>query len=295
MWKKILSLPPAAFVLGVWDDYCRIGADRSAAALSYFLILTLFPLLLCVNWFIGLFHLDLSELLHTLDQFLPTGAVAVLEDYVDYVSAGGRSVPLFLAGLFTILVSASAALRTLFQTMDELYGTENSRPLRRFLLSFLFSLLFLLTIYLSVVVIFTGDWFFRVLETRLPARLAELLPLESLAWLWRWLRYLLLFCAVLLLLLVIYRFGAPRSAVRNRTVFFSSLFTALAMAVCSMLFSWFIGMSSRFALVYGSLASLVILLIWLYFCGNILLLGTLAGRQAEAWLRRRTAFYREKK
>ncbi len=286
MWKKILSLPPAAFALGVWDDYCRIGVDRSAAALSYFLILTLFPLLLCVNWFIGLFHLDLSELLRALDQFLPPGAAAVLEDYVDYVSAGGRSVPLFLAGLFTILISASAALRTLFQTMDELYGTENVHPLGRFILSFLFSLLFLLTIYLSVVVIFTGGWFFYLLESHLPPRLAALLPLKALGHLWRWVRYLVLFGAVLLLLLIVYRAGAPRKAVRNRTVFFSALLTALAMAVCSMLFSWFIGMSSRFALVYGSLASLVILLVWLYFCGNILLLGALAGRQAEAWLRR---------
>ena len=45
------------------------------------------------------------------------------------------------------------------------------------------------------------------------------------------------------------------------------------MAVCSGVFSWFIGMSSRYALVYGSLASLIILLVWLYLCGNILILG----------------------
>ena len=42
-------------------------------------------------------------------------------------------------------------------------------------------------------------------------------------------------------------------------------------------------MSSRYALVYGSLASLIILLVWLYFCGNILLLGAVVGR---VWSRR---------
>ena len=51
-----------------------------------------------------------------------------------------------------------------------------------------------------------------------------------------------------------------------------------------MLFSWFIGMSSRYALVYGSLASLMILLVWLYFCGNLLLLGVAVNR---VWTRRR--------
>ena len=47
---------------------------------------------------------------------------------------------------------------------------------------------------------------------------------------------------------------------------------ALALVVASGLFSWFIGLSSRYSLVYGSLVSLIILLIWLYFCGQILFL-----------------------
>ena len=51
------------------------------------------------------------------------------------------------------------------------------------------------------------------------------------------------------------------------------------------MFSWFIGMSSRYALVYGSLASLIILLVWLYLCGNILLLGAAVSR---TWVIRRT-------
>lgn len=146
------------------------------------------------------------------------------------------------------------------------------------LLSVALSALFLLTIYLSVVVIFTGDWFFWLLEERLPLRLVELLPLAALAALWHWMRYLLLFCFMLMLVLMIYRVGAPRKAVRNRTILLFSLLTALAMVACSVLFSWFIGMSSRYALVYGSLASLIILLVWLYFCGNILLLGAVASR-----------------
>lgn len=67
----------------------------------------------------------------------------------------------------------------------------------------------------------------------------------------------------------------------------SSLGAALAIVAASVLFSWFIGMSSRYALVYGSLASLIILLAWLYLCGNILLLGAVAGRVLEDRLRSR--------
>lgn len=276
--KKILSFPPVSFAVETADLYMSIGAPRSAAALSYFLILTLFPLLVCVNYFIGLFHLDLENLLRSLDQLLPAGALAVMEDYLGYV-AGSQSDALLLASLITILISASAGLRTLLATLDSLHGTKNVHIVRRVVLSVLLSALFLLTIYLSVVVIFTGEWFFWLLEERLPGRIAQLVP--PLSGLWRWMRYLLLFCFVLLLVLVVYRAGTPRRAMRTRMVVLSSLLAAAAIAAASAVFSWFIGMSSRYALIYGSLASLIILLVWLYLCGCILLLGAVVGRVLE--------------
>ena len=287
MLNKLRALPPASFLLDAAEAYDRAGVARSAAALSYFLILTLFPMLMCVNYFIGLFHLDLEQMLMGLDQFLPAGALSVMSDYLTYV-AGSHSPALLWASLFTIVVSASAGLRTLFSTLDQLFGVEDRHPVRRLLLSILLSLLLLLTIYLSVVVIFTGDWFFWLLEGHLPRRLAELIPLSALSQLWKWIRYLLLFCFVLVLLLLIYRAGVPRRLLSNRAVLTLSSFTALAMVACSVVFSWFIGMSSRYALVYGSLASLIILLVWLYFCGNILLLGAVAG-QVRSRRRRRSS------
>ena len=277
MWRSLLRLPPVAFVWGVADTYSRLGVARAAAALAYFLILTLFPLLMCVNFFIGLLPLSPEEVFSALDSILPRESLSLILDYLDYVSAipQSQSTPLLLACLFTIGLSASAGLRTLLQTMDELYQVRRANSLHRLVLSVALSLLFLLTIYLSIVVIFTGDWFFRLLESRLPQALLDLIPLVTLSQLWGWLRYLLLFLLVLVLVLAVYRLGAPR---HTRTLYLTALLSATALVACSVLFSWFIGMSSRYSLVYGSLASLIILLVWLYFCGNILLLGAVAGR-----------------
>ena len=63
-----------------------------------------------------------------------------------------------------------------------------------------------------------------------------------------------------------------------------AVLAALAMVAASAVFSWFIGMSSRYALVYGSLVSIIILLVWLYFCGQILFLGIVF---TSVWYRRR--------
>lgn len=278
--KKFLSLPPVSFAVEAAGLYLRVGASRAAAALSYFLILTLFPLLVCVNYFIGLFHLDLEHLFQSLDQFLPADVLAVMTDYLGYVS-GKQSPALLLASLFTILISASAGLRTLLAAMDSLHDRENRHVFRRVAVSLALSALFLLTVYLSVVVIFTGEWFFWLLEEQLPRYMIEHIPLSALSGLWRWMRYLLLFCFVLMLVLIVYRAGTPRDAMRRPVVLLSSLLAAVAIVGASVLFSWFIGMSSRYALVYGSLASLIILLVWLYLCGNLLLLGAVVGRVLE--------------
>ena len=272
MLRRLLGLPPVDLSLRMADAYGRYGVARSAAALSYFLVLTLFPLLMCANFLIGSLHLDLEQILAGLSRFLPSAALSTILDYLNYAAAT-QSSTLLLACLFTILMCASAGLRTLLQTMDDLFAAPCRDGFRRLLLSFILSALFLPTMYLSVVVVLTGDWFFHMLEELLPRQLLELIPLSLLSHLWRWTRYLLLFCFVLLLVAAVYRLGIPKERVSRRGLWGFSAVTALAMVGSSAVFSWFIGMSSRYALVYGSLASLIILLVWLYFCGNILLLG----------------------
>ena len=157
--------------------------------------------------------------------------------------------------------------------MDELYDHTRDMGVRRIAVSVLFSMLFLVTVYLSVLVIFTGGWFLRWLAGVLPPQLSAMVNFTALSDLWRWLRYLLLFCFVMLLVLTLYRLGTPKHRVRRRPLLASSLLCALALVVASLVFSWFIGLSSRYSLVYGSLASVIVLLLWLYLCGTVLLLG----------------------
>ena len=270
------SLPPVHFLRAVWLEYDRVGGARSAAALSYWMTLTLFPLLMCANCCIGLFLPDLVQVLDELAPFLPAQTLGLLRDYLAYAAAA-RTPGLFLASLTTILLSASAGLRTLLRTLDELYRRKDRHPLRRVVGSVLFSALLLGAVYLSAVVLFTDPRLFAALDTHLPPPLAGLLPPGGLAALWLRLRYLLLLCVLFLLILLLYRTGTPRSA-GTTPVSLSALAAALALVVCSRLFSAFIGRSARYALVYGSLAALILLQVWLYVCGSLLLLGAVMCR-----------------
>lgn len=261
--RKIWNIAPVRFAREMVEMYFSAGVARSSAALAYFLVLSFFPFLICINAFVGALHLDIGSVLEVVEEFLPGGVAAILADYIQYIT-DNQSSAMFLAGLLVTLISASAAVRSLMNVMEDIYGRVRYRGFWRLLASVLFSILFLAAMYLSMVVVLTGNWFFSLVEQYLNLTI----PVNS----WEWLRFVLLFALVLLVILLLYRFTAPRGK-PDPPVLTGAVLAAVALAAASILFSWFMGMSTRYSLVYGSLASVIILMVWLYLCGNILIMG----------------------
>lgn len=277
--KRLLELPGVSFVREMGEIYFTKQVGRSAAELAYFLILSLFPVLICVNAFIGVLEVDVNSLLRALRPFVPPGLLAVVSEYVTYITL--RDSPALLAaGVVMTLFSASAAMRGLMNIMDDIYGRRGYRGLRQIVASVLFSLLLLAAIYLSIAVVVTGNWFFHLLERFVPFPL-----LEFQQGVWQGWKFLLLFGVVFVLVLLVYLMAAPPGKPRAPVLTGAAL-AAGALVLASMIFSIFIGMSSRYSLVYGSLTSVIILLLWLYLCGNILILGNVFNC---VWYRRKKA------
>lgn len=263
------------FLREVTEVYFDRRVSRSAAELAYFLILSFFPVLICINAFVGLLRLDVNLVLEAAESFLPQEVLPILGEYIGYISIN-QSNAMLLAGLTMVLFSASAAFRALMNIMADIYERPTYHGLGQIVASVLFSLLFLVTIYLSMVVLLTGSWFLHLVEERFAwiARVVDS---------WQSLRFLVLFCLVLLFVLLSYRLAAPKGRPRS-PILAGGVLAAIALVAASMLFSWFIGLSSRYSLVYGSLASVIILLVWLYLCGNILILGNAVN---YVWYRHR--------
>ncbi len=265
---------------GIWNakpvvfirEYVELVLEKrlftSAGALAYFLILSVFPMLICVNGLISVLDLDLQSLLQAAAPFLPEAGLVLLDDYVDYIS-GNPSPGLFWAGLVGVFFSASAAFRQLLAVVDDLYGHRRFRGVRRWAVSVACSALLLVTVYCSVFVLFTGGWFLHTV--------AGLFPGRPMPWSWTWLRFPVLFCFLLAFVLVVYRLAALPDRRLNTKVrpplFFGAVPATLALVIASVFFSLFFERSSRYSLVYGSLASVIILFAWLYLCGCILVLG----------------------
>ncbi len=265
--RGLMRFAPFRFAAEMADTYFSKRVARSAAELSYWLTLTFFPIIICVSAFLDVLNIDFDQLILQLQNFLPESVTAIFREYVRYISSN-QSTAMLIGGLLLTLLFASAAVRALMNVMQDIYGRATFRGLRRVLASLIFALLFLAVIYLSLAVVVTGNWFFHTLGNLLG--LEDLLSKFAL---WQWLKYVILLGMVFLFILLLYRFSAPLDHPRPPVVP-GALLASLALAGASMFFSLMVGRSTQYSLVYGSLASVIIMLVWLYLCGNVLILGS---------------------
>lgn len=264
----VLRFPPVAFASDVVGMYFSCRVSRAAAELAYFLVLTFFPILICVSAFVSKLDLEMSTLLEEASYVLPQEVFSIFRDYLGYIDTH-QSDAMLVAGVLMSAVFASAAVRGLMNVMHEIYGRATFQGVHQLVASFVFSILLLATIYLSITVVVTGNWFFRLI-----GELLNLVDLVALVDTWQWCKYLLLIALVFFFILLLYRFASPLEKPRP-PVIPGSLVAAVALTIASMIFSSFMENSTKYSLVYGSLTSMIILLVWLYLCGNILIVGSL--------------------
>lgn len=243
------------------EIYVNNHVSRSAAELSYFLTLSIFPMLICLHAMLIRFLPTLTLNIDELRRIIPLETLETIQDYLTYVSQH-NSRALLTAGILGMATTSAASFRSIHHIMGEIQGASRFRGVFALLFSFVFSLLFLAACYFAALVMVTGSW--------LLSYVSEIIPALSGIALWSWLRFPLMLIIFILLIYGIYRITAPAN---TKTFFPGASSAAILLVMVSMLFSWFISMSSKYPLIYGSLASIIIFMLWMYFCGQILIMG----------------------
>lgn len=182
------------------------GAWAAArAAFAYYLMLSFFPLLICVASIIGRTRIDTGELLELLSEVIPPQVTETLVTFFGYIH-DNYSQAMLWAGIILLFTAASGAFGTIMATMGDLYGQQRYQGLLHTVMCFLYSAVFLVIIYLSVVVVATGDWFIDLLDQWF--HVGEIIAS------WTWLRFILLTGIIMLLLLLLYRSVTPTTVPR---------------------------------------------------------------------------------
>jgi membrane protein len=266
-WKDIL-----------WRVYGNIGNHRIlalAAGMTYYSILAIFPALAALVAIYGFFSDPgtIAKHLDDISAFIPGGAIEIAREQLTRVATkGDRTLGLtFIIGLVISLWSANAAMKSLFDTLNIVYGEEEKRgflKLNAISLSFtIAAIVFAMTALGAVVavpLILNFVWLSDIAE-----------------FLIRWGRWPVMFICVAIALASVYRFGPSREAPRWRWLSWGSVVATLLWLIASAVFSFYAANFGTFNETYGSLGAVIGFMTWLWISAIVILLGAELNAEME--------------
>lgn len=250
----------------VVQGYLRHHVSRASAALSYFLMLSVFPLLICLYAMLGSLFPSAEEFWILIRGVLPDATAGILIEFLGYVSENSSPQMVYFA-LMAMATSSAAGFRVIDKLIFELREDKKGKGMVPFTFSFLFSLLFLAALYISAILMVSGGWFIAFAD--------KYINVINISQSWEWFRFILLFLLLFVMVMGVYKVCLPKG--RGVMLVPGAIFASVSTVLISILFSWFIGLSTKYPLVYGSLASVMIMMLWLYICANIVFIGCIVN------------------
>ena len=136
--------------------YYLHDVGRDSAALTYYLLFALFPLLVFISTLLGILKLDVDSVTQVLSQIVPADVMSVLESYLEYVSANASRQLLWFSLIFSVWFPMRAT-SCLLHSLRKAFGLG---PPRKMLVNQLGILLFtvwlILTIGLTLLLVTVG-------------------------------------------------------------------------------------------------------------------------------------------
>jgi len=254
------------------------GVFGRAAQLSYYFLLALFPLLLVLINVLGFMAQRgtefRSKLLTYLAAVMPSSAVALVQTTLDEISnaSGGGKISL---GLLATLWAASNGMGAISQTLNRSYNIRETRPWWRVrLISVLLTMALSVIIIAALAVVLYGGTIGEALGARYGFG-----GLFSAAWtVFQWPIALIFVLATFNL---IYNF-APNLKNQQRKWITPGAFVAVALwLVISFGFRLYLRYFDSYSVTYGSLGAVIVLMLWFYLTGVVILIGGEVNSEAE--------------
>jgi membrane protein len=253
----------------VWDGISTNHVSILAAGVAFYGFLSLFPGLAALVSLYGLIAdpVVVEQNLDALSGIVPGAAEDLLSDRLKaIVNPGAHLSYAFALSVAVACWSAASAMKALMGALNIAYGEDERRGLLRFNLQALLltfgAMLTMLLALLGVVVVPIVLQYLAVLG--LPEQVGTLLAFA---------RWPVLAAFILAGLAVLYRFGPSRAQPRWRWISWGAVVTTALWLIGSALFSYYVSRFSSYDRMYGSLAAVVVLMLWLDLSAFLVILG----------------------
>ncbi len=246
--------------------FIKSGKDQNAAHASsaaFFIFLSIFPLLMILCSILPYTPLTIGNIISALDEVVPDFVNPIVHSMVN--EAYSSSIAVFSFSIILALWSSAKGMMAVVKGLnaaEEVTETRNYFRLR--LRCIIYTVMLVILMLLLVVAGVFGRPIVNMIVEKLPkAKLITDFILNV--------RYVFSFALLIIVFSLMYTY-LPNKKNNFVTKIPGALFTALGWILFSWGFSVYISYFGNFSM-YGSLTTLVLLMLWLYFCMTILLLG----------------------
>ncbi|MCI2057525.1 MAG: YihY/virulence factor BrkB family protein [Oscillibacter sp.] len=265
---ELKPLPENRAMRGVYlmiRRYLNHNVAIQSAALAFYLLFTIFPLLIFLNALLGLLHVDLADLLTETYRILPDNVVSFIESYLNYVGRTS-SLRLLWFGLFFSVYFPMRATNTLMRAVRTAYHLGPPRgPFRHTLKTLLYTVFLIVSLTVLLVLLTVGNIAlnYAIVNLGLPAKAAEI---------WSRLRFPL---ATVLMYFALYLLYAMTQDTRQpqRNLYPGALASLIGWLIASVFFTLYMEKLADYSLLYGSIGTVIALLVWLYLSATVLIMG----------------------
>jgi len=261
-----------------------------AAALTYYAVLSIFPMLLALVSLLGLFGQSATQpILDNLSSIAPGPAKDILTQAITNLQKSqGAAGVVFFVGLAVALWSASGYVGAFMRASNAIWDVEEGRPAWKTipLRVGVTTLLLVLITASALAVVVTGP---------LAKHIGDLVGLGSTAvMVWDIAKWPVLILIVSLMIALLYYASPNVKHPKFQWVSPGSLLAVLLWIAASALFAFYVANFGSYNKTYGALGGVIVFLTWLWITNNVILLGAEVnaemerGRQIQGGLRPET-------
>ena len=235
-----------------------------AAQLSYFFLLSLFPLLIFLFTLLAYLPFSQEDILRILRPYAPSDSMVIIEEGLAEVMETNGTLLSF--GIIGTIWSASNGMNAIIKAFNQAYGVTERRSFfiargMSIILTFAMIFVFIVALLLPVFGKQIGVFLFE--ESGLS---------EEFLTIWNSLRWVISTIVLFIVFTMLY-WLAPNKKLRCTTVMPGAVFTTAGWSLVSFLFSYYVESFGNYSATYGSLGGIIILMIWFYLSGLIIIVG----------------------
>jgi len=236
-----------------------------AAKLTFFLLLSIFPFLIFIMELLNHITID-TESVYELTQLFPQEIISIFTLIIEDISNVETSSSVLPIAIVAAIWSASKGIMAIIGGLNMAYKEKETRSyiyLRALSLIYTVAFAFILLITLGFIVF--GNKIIGLLMINIPVLSEWTYTIDIIR---------LISSVILTFLFFILLYNAtPNRKIMIRDVMPGAFFATISWIFVSYFFSIYVNTSKSFSYMYGSLTSIILLLVWLYVSSTIIMLG----------------------